>query len=396
MTSSPGGGDRLDILMLTDYFPPFSSGGVERAVLEIGKRMVQAGHAVTVLTLRLRKGVGDGEMEGMQVIRVPGLDLSGRLGAQVAVSAQAWPAIRGRLRTGQFDIVHTHNIFFHVSLAASVLAPIAKVPLVTTAHLGSPEDLGGVVSKATGLYEKTLGRRILNASARSIGVSQAVVDHLRPLLKRPQSMTAIPNGVDLERFRPRQGDGVVTPPTVLFVGRLIFNKGPQFFLEAIPAVLARYPETRFHFIGDGPMSDDLQRRARELGVQERVEFLGQREDVAELLRQGSMLVRPSLSEGLPLVALEGMASGLPVIATRVGGTAEVVEDGVTGFVLNPNEMGLVADRINRLLADPGLSRQMGARGRALTEKGHDWTAIAERTIEVYREALGAGAGATRS
>jgi glycosyltransferase involved in cell wall biosynthesis len=215
-------------------------------------------------------------------------------------------------------------------------------------------------------------------------------------MKRPQHLCAIPNGVDLARFRPRSGESEDAPPRVLFVGRLIFNKGPQYFLDAVPEVLARFPDTRFQIIGDGPMAPDLQRRVQRLNLQASVEFLGQREDVAELLREASMLVRPSLSEGLPLVALEGMASGLPVIATRVGGTAEVVEDGVTGFVLRPAEVDLVADRINRLLADPALRRQMGASGRAAAEKGYDWSDISERTLQVYREAIGSRGAAIRS
>jgi glycosyltransferase involved in cell wall biosynthesis len=100
-----------------------------------------------------------------------------------------------------------------------------------------------------------------------------------------------------------------------------------------------------------------------------------------------MAVRPSLSEGLPLVALEAMAAGLPVIATDVGGTREVVKDGETGYLLQPNDVAGLADRICRLAADATLRAKMGGNGREFVEQGYDWSRIAARTGEVYEQVL---------
>jgi glycosyltransferase involved in cell wall biosynthesis len=173
----------------------------------------------------------------------------------------------------------------------------------------------------------------------------------------------------------------------MVVGRLIFNKGPQFVIEAAPRVVAKYPDTRFVFVGDGPMEDELRVQASKRGIAANVDFLGHRDDIAELLSTGAMAVRASLSEGLPLVALEAMAAGLPVIATDVGGTREVVDDGVTGYLLQPNDIEGLADRICRLSGDSGLRADMGARGRAFVEQGYDWSRIAARTADVYRDVL---------
>jgi glycosyltransferase involved in cell wall biosynthesis len=324
-------------------------------------------------------------MAGISVVRVAGWDLSGRLGAQVAVSLHAWPAIWRELGKG-YDVVHAHSIFFHVSLVAAVLTRFRKVPLVTTAHLGSPEELGGKVAMATSLFENTVGRVILRRSDAVIAVSRAVGDHIAKVMKHRERLHVIPNGVDLTRFKPSPAhEG---PVRVMVVGRLIFNKGPQFVVEAAPKVLARYPDTRFVFVGDGPMEEELRAEVTKLGIGGNVEFLGHRDDIPELLATGSMAVRASLSEGLPLVALEAMAAGLPVIATDVGGTREVVDDGVTGYLLQPNDVEGLADRICRLAGDAAMRVEMGARGRACVEDGYDWSRIAGRTVGVYREVVG--------
>ena len=219
--------------MVTDYFLPRSSGGVERAVFEVARNLVEAGHHVTVLTLRKQGEPSRENMAGIEVVRVRGWDLSGRLGAQVAVSAHAWPAIWRELSQGRYDLVHAHSIFFHVSLIGALLTRIKHLPLVTTAHLGSPEELGGRVAMATSMFEKTIGRIILRRSDAVIAVSRAVGDHIAKGMKHRERLHVIPNGVDLTRFKPsplsREG-----PLRVMVVGRLIFNKGPQFVIEAAP------------------------------------------------------------------------------------------------------------------------------------------------------------------
>lgn len=372
--------------MVTDYFPPHASGGVEHAIYEISRRLVEIGQAVTVLTLQPHRRTSRETLDGIAVIRVPGLELSRFFGVQVAVSAEVWPALLRELVAKRFDIVHVHTLFFHGSLAGALLTKLRQAPLVTTAHLGSPEDLPGIVGRVTSIYERTVGRLIINRSARVIAVSNAVAAHLRPLARHPERIGVIPNGVDLERFAPA-ATPPSGPPVVLFVGRLIFNKGPQFLVEAMPAIVAKHPDARFRFAGDGPMQDELEKRVRELGLEGQVEFLGQREDIPELLRQATIMARPSLSEGMPLVALEAMACGLPVVAADVGGTAEVVQDGVTGYVIEPENVEQLVERVNRLLGDAALRHEMGRAAREFVEHGYDWSSIAQRTLTVYEGVL---------
>ena len=116
--------------------------------------------------------------------------------------------------------------------------------------------------------------------------------------------------------------------------------------------------------------------------------MGQRDDVERLLTEGDVFVRPSLLEGMPLTVLEAMACGLPVIATPVGGTTELIEDGVNGYLVQPGNGSQLAERLCVLLGDSDLRREMGSRGRKLVDSGYNWDDISEKTATVYRQALG--------
>jgi glycosyltransferase involved in cell wall biosynthesis len=169
------------------------------------------------------------------------------------------------------------------------------------------------------------------------------------------------------------------------VGRLIFNKGPQYLVEAAPEVLRARPEAEFVFVGDGPLRASLEERARQLGVSQRLTFLGTRPDVAAILQTCHVLARPSLLEGMPLTVLEAMACGLPVVATPVSGTAELVRDGENGLLVQPADPASLARAILRLIEDKPLREAQGRRGRHLAESGFSWDAVAARTLAVYRE-----------
>ena len=118
-----------------------------------------------------------------------------------------------------------------------------------------------------------------------------------------------------------------------------------------------------------------------------VEFIGTTDDVPRILGEADILVRPSLSEGMPLTVLEAMACGLPVVASTVGGNGEAVQDGVTGYLVPPADTRALADRISELLDDPALCRRMGEAGRAIVEAAHSWDQVAEQSLAVYERAL---------
>ena len=322
----------MRILMLSDYLPPHVGGGVEVAVGKLCQGMVQRGHTVSALALRTCLAPPTESRAGLTIRRLPALDLTGRLGVQCAISAHVFPAAIQLIRRFRPDLIHAHNLFFRTTEVAALLRTIFRVPLVTTMHLARLEHGSGTLRALTRVYEATLGRFIVQRSDHIIAVSQAVAEHARRLGKGDDAVSVIPYGIDTNLFHP-DGHRQEMGRTVLFVGRLVPNKGPQTLLQAVPEVLVHHPSARFWLVGDGPLRASLQKQSRHLGVEAALDFLGIRHDVPQLMRQAALFVRPSSLEGLPITVLEAMASGLPVVATPVGGTPELVKDQVNGYLV---------------------------------------------------------------
>ena len=193
-------------------------------------------------------------------------------------------------------------------------------------------------------------------------------------------------GVDPDRYvrpsRDRSGKHV------LFVGRLAAVKGVPFLLEAFARLRPRHPEARLTLVGDGPDRAALEARAADEELAGVVHFTGylDQDAVAAVLAEADMLVLPSFAEGLPVVLMEALASTIPVIASQVAGVAELVRDGESGFLVPPGDVDSLADRLDRLLADPGLGRRMGAAGRAQVLAQHDIAREAEKLAALFAAA----------
>lgn len=160
---------------------------------------------------------------------------------------------------------------------------------------------------------------------------------------------------------------------VAFVGRLDPVKGALLLIEAMAEVLKSHPDATLTLAGDGPARAGAEARARALGIEGSVRFAGfmTQGQVADLLANSDMLVLPSFAEGLPVVYMEALASRIPVVASRVAGVQELVEDGVTGYAVPPGDVATLVDRIIRLMDNPNAARDMGEAGRSAVEQGFD-------------------------
>ena len=372
--------------MLCDYFPPHIGGGVERVAEKLCGRLVRRGNTVTVLTLRTCPAPAVETRQGLTIYRAPALDLTRWLGVQFMASTPVFGMAVRLIRTLQPDLIHAHNLFFRTTEVAAILRMIFRVPLVTTLHLGKSEGNGKLLNTLISAYELTVGNFIVRRSDRIITVSNAVAQHARRMGGHSAPLTVIPNGVDTGVFYPAP-DRNRTGQTVLFIGRLVPNKGPKTLIQAVPLVLVQHPQAQFVLVGEGPLRARLQEQAKRLGVGHAVHFLGIRHDVPVLMRQAALLVRPSTLEGMPLTVLEAMASALPVVATPVGGTPELLKNGVHGYLIGVGDRVALANAIIRLLGDRWLAEEMGRRGRKLVEDRYTWDAVAEQTERVYTEAI---------
>jgi glycosyltransferase involved in cell wall biosynthesis len=364
------------VAFTTDYYPPHVGGGVEVVVSELASRLAAAGHEVLVVTLGRDDWPLTEVQHGVLIHRFPSTRLNRLTGLEITVSIRAQREMRQVLEGFAPDVVNAHHLYFTTTPPALKAARDLGIPTVLTLHVAGMEAFGGWRGSAARLYERVVAQRLIGRSDAVMAVSEAVAESARAFATGP--VTVIPNGVDMEVFQPRalRDDRELR---LVFVGRLIANKGPDVALDAFLRVEKLFPEARLTMVGDGPMRSRLEHVVNQKGTAGKVEFLGTRTDVAEILGDSDLFVRPSLVEGMPLTVLEAMATALPVIVCDVGGVSEIVSNDVTGFVVPPGSSGAVAEAMALLLGDEERRQRMGAAGLVRVREGYSWDAAAAAT-----------------
>ncbi|MDQ6884294.1 MAG: glycosyltransferase family 4 protein [Candidatus Dormibacteraeota bacterium] len=377
MTSAVAG---LRILALCDYFSTNPSGGSERAALELYSRLATQGTTVRVITTMLRRGQATPQIPGVDVLAMPSLDFAGPLRVQAGLSPSLFVRVKSIAAEFKPDVVHGHTLFFQSALAAAMLRRAAGVPLVTTVQIAGLENLREPVRALGRAYEQTVGRFIIARSDSLIAVSPSVRAHLMTLGADPARITVIPNGVDLTRFGTlARSSAPAQPPLVAFVGRLIQNKGPQTLVEALLELHRQQVPFKARFYGEGPMRDELVARARPAAGA--IEFLGQVSEVAARLAEADILVRPSLTEGLPLAVLEAMASRVCVIATDIPGNRDLIRDGANGLLVPIRDPQRLATAIRAMIENPARRAALATAGQE-TAQAYSWDRVVTSTARV--------------
>jgi glycosyltransferase involved in cell wall biosynthesis len=228
---------------------------------------------------------------------------------------------------------------------------------------------------------------------RLIAVSEGVRRAYLRIGVPPERITTVANGVGpvhsrIGRAAARAALGLDhRQPVVLTAGRLTHMKAQWHLVDAVPALLSRFPDLAVVLLGDGPLREALEKRAAGLGVGGAVRFPRHRTDARQLFAAADVFVLPSRHEGMPLVALEAMEAELPVVATRVIGSEEAVEEGVTGALVRPGDPAALAEALGQLLSDPDRRRRQGAAGRRRYLAGFTRERMARDTAAVYEAVL---------
>jgi glycosyltransferase involved in cell wall biosynthesis len=300
---------------------------------------------------------------------------------------QWFRACLGLLRRERVALIHAHE--FSAILCGWIVARLAGVPLVATVHGKS-------------YFGEKLRRRVAYRLVSRYGTMVAVSQDLKRFVCKKvgipeKRVEVIYNGVapaqtvtdeEVQKYKAELGISGCYP-LLGVVGSLYPVKGHRFLLEAMPEVLRRWPKAQLLVIGRGELEVALKEQVEQLAIGANVHFLGMRQDVPKLLSVLDVFVLPSLSEGLSLALLEAMASGKPVVATRVGGNPEVIEQGRTGLLAQPEDARDLGANLVNLLSDPGMMQQFGRQAAERVRQHFSIGRMVDRYRDLYVQSLAA-------
>lgn len=363
-------------MKITHVVENLERGGLERVVVDLATMQHQAGHDCKVVCL-----FGAGALA--PELRRQGIPVHA-CGKGAGMDVRALLRLRSLLRTRRDGVVHTHNatVHYHAALALFGLAPCR---LLNTRHGMGAEDRS---SRRERLYR--LSMPLTDGVA---AVCEAARDRFQSYgLRPPGGIEVVRNGIRVERFKPSSPAlreqlvaelGFARGTRLIgTVGRLNVVKDQANLIQAL-ARLQEQGDVALVLVGDGPLRSELERCAREAGVATRVRFLGDRDDVHRLLPGLDLFALPSRSEGYSIALLEAAASALPIVATDVGGNAEIVRHGVTGELAPPGDTEALASALSRVLADEAAAERMRIAARDWALREASLQSMARRYMDFY-------------
>ncbi len=383
------------ICMLTWEFPPRIVGGIARHCLGLAKALVRENSEVHVVTLDFPEAPLYEDVEGVKVHRT-----KVELGHP---SFTTWAFLFNHFMEKKvavlsqdvdFDIIHIHD--WLTAPAGIASKHYLNKPLILTVHSMEIGRAQGLHSPDSYLIDGMEWWMIYEAK-KVIVVSDSMRWELQNHFHVPQEKIAvIPNAVDVTKYQReidresvRRRYGVEShEKLVLFIGRLVPQKGVEYLIWAVPNIVQHSPEAKFVISGDGWSRNYLESLAVSTGHRDKIRFEGfiPDSDLAELTMSADVLVVPSVYEPFGIVALEGMAAGVPIVAGNVGGLAEIVEHDRTGVLVYSRNPESIAWGVNRVLSDPGYSRWLTQNAKKKIKENYSWETVAKRTSQVYEEA----------
>lgn len=379
--------------MLSWEYPPLVVGGIAAHVEGLAQAMARAGHEVVVCSLHHPDQPDDSIAEGVRVLRadtgLPWLPDDDPVATMASANHQL-VKLATRLEGWRPDVVHAHD--WLVAWAGDTLSTLLRVPLVATIHATErgrhgghlPPGLPGTINSVEWW---------LTYQAREIIACSRFMQHevLHSFELPPDKVHLVPNGVDTQRWSlPAPAAERGREPLVVAWGRIQYEKGFQVLARAIGELRHRVPGISCVIAGRGTYLPELQTHIDVEGVSDLVQLAGfvPDDDLHALLQRAACVVIPSLYEPFGIVALEGMAAGAPTIVARTGGLAEILDGTGAGMLFEPGNHHELADRIAEVVANPAAADRMRANAAELLRATYTWAAIAEKTVAVYRRALG--------
>ncbi len=385
----------MHVLLVNALFHPFT-GGVEKHLLELSRELVKQGVRVTLLTSQLEGTKLFEVMQGVRVHRLPSkfIKIPGLYPPPVVITPKIWEALDELNASEPFDVIHLQDRWFPDFDSVCWWANKRGKPLVVTIHNARTLGISFSYSVFGTLYDELLGKWVFKAADKIISVSAWAREDIAQLGVDKNKIVTIPNAIDSSEFHPRNYSfalrkkwlGDARTPFLLYVGRLIKQKGLKYLLESMPVVLGSFPDAKLIFVGRGNDQKKLQEQAKKLGLEKNVVFKGfiDEEELKTAFASCDLFVLSSLWEVLPIAILEAMSSGKPIVCTDAGGDAELVADGVNGFVVPKRKPKIFAKKVVEILSNEKLKKKMGVASRIRAVKEFNWPMVAKKTIQVYK------------
>lgn len=381
------------LCIVTHTFLPHV-GGIERVVYEQGKRLIKAGFDVTVLTSRMHTP----ESYVIGKIKVQCYDsLNAAFGLGIPYPVPQVNSFKPFFEcVKQSDLVHVHGHPYLSSFYAAKLAKFCEKPVVLTQHNTFIGYSGSVWDHVEWLNDATIGKQVLKNSDRIITVSNATKNYVLSLTANSAKITVIHNGVDVDRFKPspdtrsivrKKFDITNNAIIALTVRRLVYKNGIDTLIDSARIALQQNPNLTFLVVGTGPDHETIQERIQQLGISNRFLLAGfvSDSDLPAYYNAADLFVLPSKSgEGLPLVTLEAMSSGLPVIATDVGGIKEVIVQDC-GTLVSPDEPKEMAQAILEFSRTDFSAVKTSV--HAMAVRTLSWEENVKRLVGIYEELI---------
>ena len=387
----------MKILMLTWEYPPRIVGGIARVVHDLSQRLIKDGHEVTVITYKDGDAPEYESDKGVQVYRIenymirPNNFIDWIMQMNFNMIAKANELIANGEK---FDTIHAHD--WLVAYAAKTLKHSYNIPLVSTIHATESGRNSGIHDEVQ-RYINDTEWLLTYESSEVIVNSNYMKCELHRLFGLPfEKINVVPNGININNFAGIERDyefrrqyAMDNEKIILYVGRLVYEKGIQNLISAMPKILNGYHDSKLIIAGKGGMLDELKAQANSMGLGDKVYFTGylNAKQVQKMYKCADVAVFPSTYEPFGIVALEAMLAGVPTVVSDVGGLNEIIEHGVNGMKSYAGNSNSIADSVLSLLYDHKLCANISKNAKNKVKEQFNWNKIAQDTHFIYEKAI---------
>jgi len=385
----------MHIVECHSYYPPYM-GGVERVIFNLSKNFIKFGHECSIICFNHenKNKFKEEIIDGVKIYRLP---YAFKIG-NTPVSTKYFPFLKKFLKEHDVDVIHTHMPTPFTSDISIYLARRYNISSCLTYHCDV--DIGSLMHNIIGrIYDFSLLRRTLNSADIIIALTRKYANEISYILPNYKNkVKIIPNGIDTSLFNPyipyddlEKKKGIKNKPKLLFVGLLDQYhryKGLDLLINAMKIVKQEIPSTVLIIVGSGALQEEYEKLAKELDLSKNIVFTGRisDNDLLKYYAMSNLFILPSLTkaESFPIVSLEAMSCGVPIITTPVSGLTDVITNRREGLFVKKGDTNSLANAIISLLKDNELRSRVSRNARELVIKYYDWGAIANKYLGVFK------------